>query len=354
MFSLLDILPLALLVVAVIGMKFAKPITNGIHEDFLSVESGKSIRGLLALIIVLHHLANRFSASESGIVFNLFNHVGFLAVSIFFFISGYGLQKQHIEKENYSKGFLLKRLPTVLIPYIVVNLIYWAMSFLYKKPLGILNILTGLVDGSPVVAHSWYIISIIVFYIAFALLMAICKKRHGLMLILASAFYVVYAFVCIMLDYGAWWYNTAFVLIFGMVWAVYEKQIMSFLKKRYWIVGVIWSVAFAVMFVVASLLPPLEFPINSILASAFFSVLALLVFAKIKFENPILKFFGKISLELYLCHEILIVLFRSNVCFIENNLIYSLLSITCALICAWLLNIANSKLLAIYKKAFLK
>ncbi|MBQ4317195.1 MAG: acyltransferase [Clostridia bacterium] len=354
MFSLLDLLPLALFVVAVIGIKFAKPIRNGIHEDFLSVESGKSIRGLLALIIVLHHLANRFSAAESGVVFRIFCDIGFLAVSIFFFISGYGLQKQHIEKENYSKGFLLKRLPTVLIPYIIVNVIYWAMSFLYEKPLGILDILKGLIDGSPVVAHSWYIISIIVFYIAFAVLMWICKKRHGLMLLLASVFYVVYAFVCIKLNYGAWWYNTAFVLIFGMIWAVYEKQIMNLLKKCYWLVSVISVIAFAVMFIAARFLPESDFPIKSILASAFFSVLALLVFAKIKFENPILKFVGKISLELYLCHEIFIILFRSNVCFIENNLVYSLISIFSALIFAWLLNLTNVKLLTIYKKAVLK
>jgi len=354
MFSSLDLLPLALAVVTIVGIKFAKPVLSGIHTDFLSIESGKSIRGFLALVIVLHHLANHFTIAESGMVYRFFNDIGFLAVAIFFFISGYGLQKQHMEKESYKTGFLRKRLPTVLFPYIIVNLVYWALSFVYGTPYSAVDILKGLINGSPVVAHSWYIIAIIVFYIIFALLMIICKKRYRLMLTLASVFYLLYAVLCIKLGYGAWWYNTAFILIFGMLWAVFEKKIMELLKKRFWILAAGSVVLFALVYVASRLLPPSDFPIKSIISAAFFTVFALFAFAKIKIGNPVLKFVGKISLELYLCHEIFMVLFRSGICFIENNLIYSIVSIACAILFAWMLNLLNAKILSIYKKAVLK
>ena len=51
-----DMLSLLLVILALWRMKPVRPITD-IRRDYLSVENCRSYRGLLALLIVLHHLS---------------------------------------------------------------------------------------------------------------------------------------------------------------------------------------------------------------------------------------------------------------------------------------------------------
>lgn len=354
MFSLLDLLPLALALIVCYKIKFAKPFKSNIREDFLSVESGKSIRGLLAIIIVLHHLTDQIAVADSGIIFRSFNYIGFLAVSVFFFISGYGLQKQYINNENYKKGFLKKRLPGVLFPYIIINLVVWALSFTADAPYSAKDVLMGFVNGNPMVTHSWYIISILIFYIVFWALMMLCKKRYTLMLLGGAIYYVLYALFCIKMGYGAWWYNTAHLLVIGMFWALFEEKILNVLKKRFWTVSLSAFAIFAVLFLIIRKIPDNGLPKNSIFAAGFFVLFLLLFLMKVKIGNPILKYLGGISLELYLCHSIFLSLFRSAHIYIENNILYALAAIGASVIFAHLFNRLDKWILQGYKKLVLR
>lgn len=81
--------------------------------EVCSKENGLYLRGLATLMIVLHHLC--LSVNGSGILL----HVGHLASSIFFFLSGYGLMK----KKDLN-GFWKKRLSAVYVPFVVANAIF--------------------------------------------------------------------------------------------------------------------------------------------------------------------------------------------------------------------------------------
>lgn len=346
--ALLDLLPFLLLCFALFKIKPVKPILSGFNEDYLSIKSGKSLRGLLALVIVLHHLTIHIEPDGLGMFFKPFANIGFLAVAVFFFLSGYGLQKQYLKNENYKNDFLLKRLPTVLLPYIIINVVW-----LIATKCTLLDIFRGLFNGSPVVAHSWYVLSILVFYVFFWLLMMVCKKRYCLMVVGGVLYYAVYTFVCYKANFGAWWFNTPFLLVVGMFWAIYEEKILRFLKKHYYLSVFTVFAIFLIIFIFLTKANSFEFPIKSIVSALFFVMFLLLALLKFKVGNPILEYIGEISFELYLCHEIFLIFFKT-VFTIENDLVYAITAIACSIIFSQLFAWINKFILSSYKRFVLR
>ena len=83
------------------------------QTDIYSKENGLYLRGLAIIFIVLHHIY--LCIGNSGPL----AHIGHLSVSVFFFLSGYGLLK----KTNLD-GFWKKRLVQVYFPFVLSNVIF--------------------------------------------------------------------------------------------------------------------------------------------------------------------------------------------------------------------------------------
>lgn len=301
----LDILPIALIAIFVSGMYPCE--RSDINADYLSIETGNSFRGLFAIVVVFHHLSQRTS---TGLLFRYFTEVGYLAVAVFFFFSGYGLQKSYITKGiNYRKGFLFRRLPSVLAPYIIATALYWFQNFRRGVSYSTKDIITMAVTDHPIVSFSWFIINILAFYVAFWLLMFICRKHYLLMIFGAVLFNVCWVAYCIKMNLGIWWYRSSHLLVIGMFWAIYEEDILDEIKASYRvIVPITWS-AFAVLFFfqeqILSLFPILNLQYSLITAVVF--VMSVLLFSmKIQIGNKVLAFLCNISLEIYLLHGLFI------------------------------------------------
>lgn len=163
---MIDLLLVPLLILFFYKAKPQKPLCSLNREGYLSLDTGKYYRGFFAIVVIFHHLAQ---ATGTGMVFRYFKLVGYLAVAFFCFLSGYGLQKSYIAKgDRYRKGFILKRIPTILIPYIIITAIYWlAYVFIDGKYYSLRDIGIAIIKGVPIVSHSWYIISLLVFYVAY-------------------------------------------------------------------------------------------------------------------------------------------------------------------------------------------
>ena len=59
--------------------------------DYLSRNTTNSLKGVMALMVLLCHLHGRVQLFSNSILGTLFTAFGYLAVSGFFFLSGYGL-----------------------------------------------------------------------------------------------------------------------------------------------------------------------------------------------------------------------------------------------------------------------
>ena len=341
------LLSVVLAILFMIGLRVVKPL-SATNEGYLSREASLYYRGFFALVVVLHHLIQE---TTEGVLSPIFSHTGSLAVSFFFFLSGYGLQKSFIARpEVYKKNYLKKRIPMVLIPYVVFVFIYWLVNAVVGKRYSIADICMSFVNGSPIVSYSWYIIVILVFYLFFGLFMFLCRKKPKMTVLYGCVWYIVWVLFCYKMDYNTWWYNTAHLLLLGMIWATYEKNIDSIINKHYVFLALVAWIGFVLLFalhdIIIQLLPNLFIAklLWQFLLSLLFVCGVTLLFRKMIMGNQILGLLGGISLEIYLVHGLFIQIIQ-----IQNAIVWCLSVISLSLVTAFLLHMVLSCILKKYR-----
>ena len=293
--------------------------------DCLSVNTTRSIRGICALTIVLHHLAQEIDTFSPFCI--VFKPLGFLAVPIFFFYSGYGLMKSHQCKTDYAKTFLVKRICSILVPYICMILLYWLFETLMGEVYSPIQVLQSLYNGHPIVRDSWYVITILVFYFAFYWLMRLFRQNYTGIVLGSVLFYIAWIFFARAMNYESYWYNTAICFCFGLWAAVYEFRLVDFLRRHYlsaWIVAFPLFMIFLFLAFFIRLSPVPQLLVRYVCVVSFL-VVVLLTSLKFCSNNKLLDFFSDISLELYLCHRLFIRLLRSQFLFVESEPLWILL-----------------------------
>lgn len=348
---ILNFLVILLLAVTFYKIKITLPF-SALDGECMSVSSCNSYRGFFALVVILHHIAQRTSPP---VLLEDFLRVGFLAVSVFFFFSGYGLQKKNISDPQYSHGFLIKRIPTVLIPYTIMSFVYWGEYALLGDFRTIADVWHNFIAyGDPIVWFSWYVVSILVFYFAFYLLMKICRKNNLAMLAGGIIYYALYVWTCRKLGFGIWWYNSAFIPVFGIMWATYEKQIFALCKKIYFIITpILWIIFVLITRNQYTLIERINSPFGELIVnavmSALFVIALVLTSMKIRPENKILSFLGSISFELYMTQGLVMMGLRNDFIRIENDSLWGVSVVALSIPLAFLFNRLFSLILKKYK-----
>lgn len=349
---LIDILPLMFIIAFLIGFKVES--LNGINEDYLSIETTKCYKGLFSIMVVFHHLAQ---CVQKGILLRHFTFIGYLAVAVFFFYSGYGLQKSYIQKkEKYCKGFLLKKFLLIFVPYIIFTFFYWFLNYICGNFYSLKDVIFLLVSGDPLVSYSWFVITIFVFYLAYWLLMMIYGNNYINIILSFLFLYIIYIIFCIKLGFGSWWYNTCHLFLIGLIWPFIEQRIIIVVKKNWWIICFTWILFFSFVFFKRIILEYSVFKYYDLffdlIISFVFTFCVLLFSMKVKFENRIFSFLGNFSLEIYLFHGFFMQLFRSNLFYVLNDFVWALLVLLFTIIFSYVFNILFKKLLGIIKDVF--
>ena len=321
------------------------------NKDYVSITTGKALRGIFAIVVIFHHLTQ---CTEGGHFFRYFANAGFMAVGVFLFFSGYGLQKKYDSDLSYQEGFLLKRIPAVLIPYLVATIVYWGGYAVAGAGSSVTYMLTSIFSDHTMVANGWYVMNILAFYVFFCLLMLVCKRKRGLMVTGGVLFALLWAFFCIKMELGIWWYNATLTLGLGMFWAAYEEKILKVIEKGvtgfFLLSTAAFLVAFHVLAKVGSFLPGFYVPMERVVSILFiFMVLGFSM--KFKVGNKVLYFIGDISYELYLIHGIWIYWFRYDFVYIENEMVMMVMVFAGSIVSAVVLHKISGMLLSDYKKA---
>ena len=166
------------------------------------------------------------------------------------------------------------------------------------------------------------LLTYLLFYIGFGLI----KKDWAGILIVALGTLGYIAF-CIKFQYGTWWFNTMHMFLIGILVAKYEKKFFESCKKL-WILRLIGTIILCVVFsflgdnaggiwlmntgrdyAMFAYQHDLICLIFQVLYTLSFMSLYYLVAMKVKVGNPVLRFFGKFTLELYLVHGIFVNMF---------------------------------------------
>lgn len=354
-----------LLVLLAWGGKFAtkKNTKDGFHDDFMSLEVTKSLRGLAAIGVILHHISQEelFNRCKE---LSIFENAGYFFVAIFFFCSGYGLIKNLDTKPGYMNGFLKKRLPVIIVPYYVSALFYFIYRFfICKEQMPPAQIVTGLLGLTMMNEYAWYPVTLLLLYLAFYILfrkdtgkgrtpklfimfifilllgMAFCVNGHFAWWAKKGLWWKMGAFdegkwwmhEKVLLFSGEWWVNSSIAFLVGLIFANSEQSILSFMKKLY----PIKLLATVVLFIGAYKLSEfargkfgywtiewnpsakgldIDKKIITLLCQMpeviLFVILLYVIMMKFHTGNPVTRFFGKVSLDTYLMNLMAITMFR--------------------------------------------
>lgn len=300
------------------GVQFRR---GGCDGQYLSIEKGKSFRGILALTVVCHHLAEKTGDSSP---FHIFAFLGFLPVAYFFFLSGYGLQKSYGTKPGYRSSILKKRIPSVLLPYLFVTGLYWLLSLLEGDAYSVGDVLRHFALGDPIARFTWYIVFVLVLYLGFYLVTALYRGNAllgaGLNLLLVLG--LVMGFRA--LGFPMFWYNSCLTFPLGVLWAMKERDWLPVVTRRFWLFGLLLVPAFGGAFLATLVLIDAPFVLLLYwLSGILFTAVCLLLQLKVTFSNALLKRLGECSMEIYMLQGLFLSLYRGNRIYMESPVLWS-------------------------------
>jgi peptidoglycan/LPS O-acetylase OafA/YrhL len=282
------------------------------------------IRGLLAILIVCHHIGQQFSDTPIGI----FTSFGMTLVSVFFFISGYGLMISYRKKgKAYLRNFFQHRLSKLLPVFLTLTLACVAYSCVLKHhPLS--EITHDLLQGNPPLPNSWFMYAIIYQYVVFYIA---CKLSHTQrQCIVISAIVTLISMVGMDLaHWGKWWWVSQPSFVIGMIIATCEEGLRKTLAKHTLVIAgaLLLATSRLIRGFVGRLLFPNLMPI----------LVLFMVYAYGTTSNRIAHYLGKISLEIYLIQGLAIIAVQHfNLSWCPFTICVFLLTLPAAAIAHWL------------------
>ena len=199
-------------------------------NDF-NVQNTLPVRGILALSIIVHHLSIFGYGCGSFLPFYSW---GVYIVSVFFFLTGYGLMVSYIKKgQSYLKGFISHRFFKLLPPYLLCVALYVVYQYMTIDDFSILSVLTKDIDKAVniLLPTSWFVVVILIFYLAFYLSMKLGKSLPVNIIILVG-WAVCYYFAVKYLNLKEYWYMSIFALNLGMVFAYKENILKRYINQH--------------------------------------------------------------------------------------------------------------------------
>ena len=366
------IILIALALILFIGIKPSK--LREWQEEPLSLDRSKAIQGFAAVAIIVHHLSQELAETAGAIGF--FSELGVLFVGIFFFFSGYGLYTSLKTKENYLKGFLKKRFVTILIPFYMCNLVFVAASCISGAKFTPLQLLAVLSGWALINMHMWYIVEIAILYIAFFLIYRLIKNRTAATVVM-SVFVIVMIAGSLMLCHGSdmscsywfqgeWWYNASFLFVIGIIFSKHSEGLRKIARKGYIFLLAAFTALSGLLGVQTFYMLrkysywseiPGEDPryLDKIRCLSVqlpwiicFVCFLLLIMMRVRFGNPVLKFLGSISLELYLIHNLYLTGLHNGTVFrVSSPGMYCILTILMAIGLATVISGVDKYLIAL-------
>lgn len=290
------------------------------------------LRGIAALMVVFYHVACNLREVR---VLSQALMWGDIAVTLFFFISGYGLMISYINKgDKYLDGFIVKRFAKLLPPFLIAAIGYE----IYQSTKGshsTIESLTAIAHGGTVLPDSWFIITIMIYYLLFYACAKWFRKNRAVVMALWCAT-AAYVSMCYALGWESYWYKTVCAINVGFSYALLEGKIRSRIEAHR-------SVLVCGTGIIALALLALWTARIGTAASILFPLLVVAaVYALGMWQNRTLNFLGAISYEIYIMQCI----WRHKL-YVTAQLhwsIYLVVTLALTIITAWMLHALCKKL----------
>ena len=336
-------------------------------EKYFQRSTTAAVRAVAAIVIIFCHLGRTMPARADNPLL-LFGEYAGLAVSIFFFYTGYNLISAYLSKGGaWKKGFWRKKLLGIYFPFVICNVLfqcyYWALKIgPYDAP----RIIYFALGGYLINPDAWYIQSCMLVYLLTYVLLAAAdialrgKKLPTFALVLVSAA-VLLAYNLIYSARGTYISSESTLplpLFAGMAAASLGEGFLAKWKRYKWAAAAI--LFFLSEYIGYMRLLGVSSPI--ILGADLFDVAALtlgtlLVNSLVIGENissRALSAISRYSLYTYLTHSLCYNLLRSDLIYIKSDALYAAVYLICVCVLSFLLGKLTERVMSVGKAKGLK
>lgn len=330
-FVLLTVFPIVLFFILLFKCKICKK--NEFNEDAFGINDAKALQVFAAFGILIHHLSG--ASTKYGDVFKgpitIMSYAGILFTSIFFFFSGFGLIRSYEFKENYLDGFLRSKFQAVFVPFMITNILYVLIGLSQGRITDALSFFTSIFGITLINTNAWFIVEILILYIAFYLIFKNLKnEKLKIPALSLVAFTMTLTGFLLKHDYtringhwfrGEWWFNTTMIFVVGLIFGKNRDAIFNFFKKNYpklFIANLALLVLSAILesyarnnmsyyvetYTYYGYPEKLVTYISQSFLCALFITFTMLITMKVKFGNKILKLLSAYTFEIYLIQDL--------------------------------------------------
>ncbi len=295
---------IVLFLAGVLGFRDKK----GKTAEFFDQDTSLAMRGFWCLIVVLVHIPYE-PVNYTNTIQDLIGSFAYIGVTFFFMTSGFGLTLAAIKRPDpFIKGFWSKRLIKLLIPMAIVNTLVILAKFIAERsfdPWDIVHI------------NGWVRILLIFYFIVWAVhrfapsKWAVQTKSFiviGVVIILSLTIYFFNGL------YLFGWPTELYGCIYGILMALLKDKFKEFALKFWWLKAICCLLLSGILGIAYIHLKWIsffgEYLLKILLSSAILSFVFILN-AKISIGNPVSRFLGSISYEVYLSHSVAFILLET-------------------------------------------
>lgn len=316
-------------------VKFSGILT--FHDNFLDLKILEGLKGFASISICFGHF-NYETKKKSGIIFSIPFNVINLFTAFFFFCSGFDIMKSHLTKKDYLNNFLKRRFLKTLISFYTSNTIFLIMSIYFKnyysepfplyKQFNYYNFFCSLFGIHLCCNYHWFMIDLLLLYLLFYITFKYIKNKYISIFIMQSINLYLFSFCKKNYSLYKWferldYHDSVYSFYFGMILAIFEKQIIYIVKKLYllFFIYALFNLKFLYNFKIPNFYTK-SIKVNyentfkylfylNVMYFRFYSAI-LIISMKFLLNNKILNFLGKYYLEIYLYHNLIISNFMNS------------------------------------------
>lgn len=287
-------------------------------KEFFTKHDTQAVKGLMAIIILSHHIYQRVPAPDATWLDYIFRSLGYLGVSVFLFISGYGITCSYKEGEGYLSLFLRNRVASLYIVNVLLIFLYAIVLLAFNYAVPLEKVFQSFFIGDTIVGAGWYLQIQILFYLMWYFSI---KRSEGYVCIKLLVGITIFNLLAYLGDFGIHWVlsNYAFVagVILGMRKTKFEEILKIYNKTIEWsLILVMLS-----MFVLCYFFYYRSFVIScmmQIIMSVVFPLsLCLLIFNKALNCSMLIKV-SVYSLDIFVLQGIVFIVLRNNYWNVSN------------------------------------
>lgn len=274
----------------------------------MTKEDCAALRGILAIGIILFHICQYVPVISGSVLRLITRPVGSSIVAVFLFFTGYGLAESFANKPDYCKKFVTHRIIPFFIDCMIVVAIYAIYRYFIGKENSWMGLLTSLTWGKTYVANGWYLQVAMFFYVSLYIGYLIIKEQKQYTELMLFVTLLAYTAVCTLTDVNTELYLWSILgLPIGVVWSIRKQSLNVFVHdhKMLWIIASIFAWAIT-NFTIYLFLSGVVETIVRMISAAFFVLFCIGILYAIPIKCKTTLFLGKISLELYVIHGLII------------------------------------------------